>query len=235
LANETGIYGAMVLALARLKNLLVSDAPRYRRVLFGPAKGAVIYKSLRSGAREIFGIYEREVTPYLRRYVKTADCCYDIGSADGYYAFACARLARPGEIYCFDINEDAVGRLRDLVTRNAHLGSRVNPNWIRIGAREVSDHETSLDALIKDRGWRPPDVIKLDVEGDEFNVLSGAMRVLKDHRPRLIIEVHSIELERACDRLLTDLGYRTTIVHNSPALAEHTFRPIAHNQWLCAE
>lgn len=233
--ERNAMYRAIWSGMAGLKNLLVSDAPKYRRILFGPAKGAVIYKSLRSGTRQILGVYEREVTPYLRRYVKSADCCYDIGSADGYYAFACARLARPGEVFCFDIDENAVGRLRDLVARNSHLGSRVNPNWIRLGAAPVSENHTSLDALINERGWKPPDVIKLDVEGDEFEILNGAVRVLREHHPRLIIEVHSLDLEQACDRLLRDLGYRTTIVNNSPALAERAFRPIAHNQWLCAE
>ena len=35
-----------------------------------------------------------------------------------------------------------------------------------------------------------PDVLKIDVEGAEFNVLDGATRILKEHRPKIIISLH---------------------------------------------
>tara|TARA_B100001057_G_C22853701_1_gene951954 strand:+ start:607 stop:1440 length:834 start_codon:yes stop_codon:yes gene_type:complete len=35
-----------------------------------------------------------------------------------------------------------------------------------------------------------PDVIKIDVEGAEFNVLDGATKILKDYRPKIIISLH---------------------------------------------
>ena len=35
-----------------------------------------------------------------------------------------------------------------------------------------------------------PDVLKIDVEGAEFNVLDGATKILKDYRPKIIISLH---------------------------------------------
>ncbi len=35
-----------------------------------------------------------------------------------------------------------------------------------------------------------PDVLKIDVEGAEFNVLDGATRILKQYRPKIIISLH---------------------------------------------
>lgn len=35
-----------------------------------------------------------------------------------------------------------------------------------------------------------PDVLKIDVEGGEFNVLDGATKILKEYRPQIIISLH---------------------------------------------
>ena len=35
-----------------------------------------------------------------------------------------------------------------------------------------------------------PDVLKIDVEGAEFNVLDGAIKILKEYRPKIIISLH---------------------------------------------
>ena len=35
-----------------------------------------------------------------------------------------------------------------------------------------------------------PDVLKIDVEGAEFNVLDGATKILKEYRPKIIISLH---------------------------------------------
>lgn len=35
-----------------------------------------------------------------------------------------------------------------------------------------------------------PDVLKIDVEGAEFNVLDGATNILKEYRPKIIISLH---------------------------------------------
>ena len=35
-----------------------------------------------------------------------------------------------------------------------------------------------------------PDILKIDVEGAEFNVLDGATKILKEYRPKIIISLH---------------------------------------------
>ena len=69
---------------AAIKNAVANDRPRYVKVRFGPARGGALHTTYRSGSRMIFGLYESEVAPYLRRYVHSGDHCYDIGAADGY-------------------------------------------------------------------------------------------------------------------------------------------------------
>ena len=220
--------------VATIKNAFVSDRRRYLKIRRGPARGALLYTSYRFGTRMVFGFYESELTPYVRRFVRRGDVCYDIGAADGYYGLAFARLAAPGLVHCFDLDDGAVEQLRISATRNAHLGSTISVHRVQIGAQHVDETHTSIDALVFERGYRVPNVMKLDVEGAELDVLRGAEHVLRKHRPCLIIEVHSQQLETDCLELLRRLGYTATVVANRAVMAEHAFR-MGHNRWLCAE
>ena len=50
------------------------------------------------------------------------------------------------------------------------------------------------------------DLIKIDVEGMALNVLRGGLVMLKESKPRLIIELH--KGEESVENLLKKLGYR---------------------------
>jgi FkbM family methyltransferase len=56
-------------------------------------------------------------------------------------------------------------------------------------SRIESVETTTLDDFVEREALDRVDVIKLDVEGAEAAVLSGASRVLRDYRPALVIEV----------------------------------------------
>jgi FkbM family methyltransferase len=62
---------------------------------------------------------------------------------------------------------------------------------------------TTLDEYSKEVA--PPDVIKIDVEGFEFEVLQGAAAILRKQRPLLMVEVSRNNVEIA--ELMTSLGY----------------------------
>ena len=46
----------------------------------------------------------------------------------------------------------------------------------------------SLDDLVKEQGWDRVDLIKIDVDGPELDVLLGASKTLRQHRPRVVME-----------------------------------------------
>ena len=60
-----------------------------------------------------------------------------------------------------------------------------------------------LDSYIFDR----VDLLKIDVEGFEFDVLKGAENTISRFKPRIIIETHSKELRKKCHEFLSAHGY----------------------------
>jgi FkbM family methyltransferase len=64
----------------------------------------------------------------------------------------------------------------------------------------------SLDKFIA-RGNPPPQLMKIDVEGGEIAVLSGAERLLAKHKPLIICEVHHAEAARWIAEWLPARGY----------------------------
>lgn len=58
------------------------------------------------------------------------------------------------------------------------------------GAVHLSVPVESIDALIESRRVPVPDLVKIDVEGYEREVVFGMEKTLREHHPRLYIEIH---------------------------------------------
>jgi hypothetical protein len=73
---------------------------------------------------------------------------------------------------------------------------------------------TTLDALVAGGTLPPPDVIKIDVEGGEWDVFLGARQTLAAHRPAIIFESDAnakrfgYTRRQLCDLLHSTAGYR---------------------------
>jgi len=97
----------------------------------------------------------------------------------------------------------------------------------------VGDGVVRLDDELADgAGIRPVGLLKVDVDGPEVEVLTGARRLLAERRPHVIVETHSPALERECARLLAEAGYRPRVVAHRRRLPQD--RPGTHNRWLIA-
>jgi FkbM family methyltransferase len=79
----------------------------------------------------------------------------------------------------------------------------------------------TLDELADEYGLTRLDWVKIDVEGAELGVLSGAVKTLARLRPSLLIEAHDLvykfvydmRSEQRCHELLKDLGYEIEVTH----------------------
>jgi len=69
-----------------------------------------------------------------------------------------------------------------------------------------------LDGLVREHGWGPVAFVKIDVEGAEQLVLTGALELLRQDRPLLFIEVHSVACMLAVCNILQPLGYAVQLL-----------------------
>jgi len=85
--------------------------------------------------------------------------------------------------------------------------------WVSVRARVMDD-------VLEKLGLSQVDWIKIDVEGAEFEVLSGLEKTIKTHRPRIIIEVFYENVE-SIKRFMKKNGYN--MIRISPFFDENTY------------
>ncbi len=70
----------------------------------------------------------------------------------------------------------------------------------------ISVNTVSLDNFANNN--RFPDFIKIDVEGAGGKVLKGARRIIREHKPKIYIELHNTDEQLAVKEELIDKGYK---------------------------
>ncbi len=67
----------------------------------------------------------------------------------------------------------------------------------------------SIDHLVREEKFRSPEIMKIDVEGNEYLVLEGMKNILDIHNPIIICELHTHLGESSDDviNLLSGYGY----------------------------
>jgi FkbM family methyltransferase len=158
--------------------------------------------------------FESEETVFLRRHVRDADICFDIGANVGYYTVLFAKLAQHGQVNAFEpvplnyhllnINLLANG-VKNAVASSLAVGDSDGV------AQFVIAEDTAYSSLV-DTGRKPQrdviqvsmttldsyclrheipriDFLKVDVEGAEAKVIGGARDIFgaKDRKPRAVM------------------------------------------------
>jgi FkbM family methyltransferase len=179
-----------------------------RGLRFNPGPSAVGF---------LFGTHDPEVQHVLGRLLHPGMTVYDVGANVGFTAVLAARQVLPGgRVVCFEplqANADLIhhnARLNgfsDIDVRVEALGRNDgeaeftlshSPTWGRLSEAGATPDASgsirvpvrSLDSLRANEGIAPPDLIKMDVEGAEAEVLAGAVNLLTDARPVLVVELH---------------------------------------------
>jgi FkbM family methyltransferase len=183
------------------------------------------------------GISTLAIPAEVRKAVRAGDLVVDVGANVGLVAGELCHLVGPtGEVWAFEPLPRNVARLQELKDDNGLDQLRVFPYALgadpaRLSLRLPTGGQSGWGSFTKDwdigdtvevevrrlddvLGSRPVRLLKIDVEGYEEQVLSGAEQILRSSRPIIICEIADRWLraagssENALIARFTDLGYR---------------------------
>ena len=183
--------------------------------------------------------------------IHQGDCVWDIGANVGYYTSSYAEKAGPdGEVVAFEPSPENFALLQQSVSSiptvqclHCGLGKTVGQMSIeqgedRLGTMSKVSYDTSAgptvtietgDHLVGDGTLRQPTVIKIDVEGFEWEVLQGCERLLANKELRVIgIEIHfgildsndQSDVPKQIERALKNAGFTANWPDSSHIVAE---------------
>lgn len=223
---------------------LTGGAPKIET---GPASG-LRFGTGPQAAAYVHGNVELPVQETLLDSLNSGDAFFDVGANVGFFSILAGRIVgSTGAVYAFEpVPQNAFrvennARLNNLhnievmkIALSNHCGkselllARHSGGAVLKGAGIPPDYTESLevevytmDAVLEKEQLRPPDLIKIDVEGAELDVLRGMSGIIRKYGPRIIIEVDD-KIQKICmDKLsncrafLRDLGYQIDILPNS--------------------
>ena len=183
-----------------IKFRIHSDTERFRTVAYG-------------GEREQLGVFFQ--------HLKENDVVYDIGASIGLTVLLSAAWASKGQVIAFEPDKEILQRLDTNIKLNGFKNITVLPyaishsnqmmRFYSAGADDVSPSLTgknvkglqlaytdvearTLDSLIETKEIPAPSVLKIDIEGAEYDALRGAEKLLMGEiatAPRLLfVELH---------------------------------------------
>jgi FkbM family methyltransferase len=158
-------------------------------------------------------IMYREYEPYesklVREYLKPGMTVYNIGANLGYYTLGASEcVGQAGKVFAFEPAPENFELLQRTVSENkltnielfpSAVGAANGSATLSLSQTNSGDHQlqmvasrehvvvdvTSIDAFVAE-GHAPPDAIIMDVQGAEFDVLRGALKLLASKAPLML-------------------------------------------------
>ncbi len=173
------------------------------------------------------GSYEYEKQLFFQEKVTPGSIVFDVGANVGFYTLlASVLVGDTGRVFAFE----PVSRNLLYLKEHLRLNRVTNVTIIEVavsdrcgvasfvegpmtatghlsGEGQLRVQTASLDELVSGGCIPVPDFIKIDVEGAEMLVLSGAKSVLETARPAIFLATHGDEVHRLCCGLLRSSGY----------------------------
>ena len=180
----------------------------------------------------LLGTHDTDVQFALARLLRPGMTVYDFGANVGFTAVLAARCVGPtGRVDCFEPLSENAERIRLNAGLNGFDHVRIHqvalgdadgeadfrtshaPTWGRLSDAGVTPEQSGvtrvpvrrLDSMVVTDGLPDPSLIKIDVEGAEAQVLTGARQLLARAGPVLVIELH--HTYRAVVEALAGLDY----------------------------
>jgi FkbM family methyltransferase len=168
--------------------------------------------------------YESLLLEHLGK-MEIAGSVIDVGANIGNHTIFFSKIMNK-KVYAFEPHDKAYSVLklnistngvRDLVipiekaisSKNGTVGI-YSPEADNLGmAKTVGSGTITATTLDNEIGSEKIGLIKIDIEGHELEALKGAQRILKTHRPVLVIEASDKKSKKVIDEYLIKFKYRS--------------------------
>jgi FkbM family methyltransferase len=172
------------------------------------------------------GTYEPYMQDAFLKYVRPGNTVFDIGAYAGFHSVFCGLLVgATGRVFAFEPNPISRRSLGGQIRLNRTLRVEACPYALsdtvgfadfdatqgsqsRITSTGKSKVEMkTLDSLVSVE-LPVPDVIKIDVEGEEERVLRGSVKTLSKFRPIVLCDYNDDKTLSSLSRILLPLDYK---------------------------
>jgi FkbM family methyltransferase len=203
--------------------------------------------------------HEPETEIHLKNFLATSKSFLDIGANVGYFTLMAKATNPQIKVFSFEPNPNNVRKIEENINLNQFQDITLSSSCVSDMAGEVSfsvppvnesgwgritnDHlpldnfthittkSITIDQLINENyfGKHIPDLVKIDVEGNEFKILKGAKDFLKNHSAILCIELNEpclLDCGSSSDEIigyLKDFGYKCFAIKENDQLVEAHF------------
>jgi FkbM family methyltransferase len=237
--NSTGIKVGSI--TEKLGQAILRIVPRTARVrvLSGPLRGRKWIAGASTNSCWL-GVYEMEKQTAFRSLIRPGDVVYDLGANVGFYSLLASVLVGPkGRVFSFEPLPRNLELLRKHIGENnitncvivasavsdrrgtAQFDAQGDPHMTKLSeAGSMTVKLTSLDDLLASGEILPPNVIKCDIEGSEFDALNGARNTLERYRPKILLATHGSAVHKLCCDFLTAIGYSVCSLKKGIPLAQ---------------
>ena len=193
--------------------------------------------------------FESETLKRFSELVKNGDTVLDIGANVGVFSLLGSKLVgETGKIYAFEPSQNTFNALTENLSLNniknvfpqrlalsntegvIHLGAVENDalNFIDVKNKNTAGEAvemTTLDKWLKINNLNKIDFIKIDIEGAELLCFKGAIEMLKNAPPTILMECNEVWCKRF-DYSVFDL---LQFLHGFG----YTFEQYEEAQWIC--
>jgi hypothetical protein len=163
---------------------------------------------------------ETEICRLARSLLHDGDVALDVGASYGFITIVMGKSVQPrGRVLSFEVDTRICDVLARTIESN-NLAKTVFAVAKRVGS-EDSDDCVTVDSMVRKHQVGGVHFIKIDVDGEDFDVLRGASKTLNAYHPVVVIEMTTQQSE--IYDFLVACGYSQ--------FCDQSRREVSRNEW----